>query len=145
MDQTKIVNGLKWRRPASEDDLKNTKCQVSQHPLVGSYSKFKLKLTQPKITNVANEDLHRKTTSKYKMSSISTATGRILHSFKHKLSGPNQSVQRSHINTTCIGRWPENIKCQISLQPLVWFYSNFKLKLEDQIKVYKGLKSRRLA
>ena len=45
--------------------------------------------------------------------------------------------------TTTNGRRPQNMKSGISQQPLVGSYSNLKLKLWDQIRVYKGIKSRR--
>jgi hypothetical protein len=39
-------------------------------------------------------------------------------------------------------RRPQNMKSGIYQQPLVWSYSNFKLKLWVQIRVYKGIKWR---
>ena len=41
---------------------------------------------------------------------------------------------------TTNGRRPQNMKSGIDQQPLVGSYSNFKLKLRDQIRVYKGIK-----
>jgi hypothetical protein len=54
--------------------------------------------------------------------------------FKLELIGPNQSLQRSQMKTTCIWRRPENTKCQVSQQPLVGSYSSFKLRLRGPNK-----------
>ena len=55
-DQTELYRCFQWRQPVIKDDLKitsngrqpqNIKSGISQQPLIGSYSSFKLKLRWP--------------------------------------------------------------------------------------------------
>ena len=82
-DQIKIKNAWNGRRPPMEDDLhsnrrrpQNIKSWISQQPLIGSSSNFKLKLRGPNQNqNAWNEDdLQWKTTSKYWKWNISATT-----------------------------------------------------------------------
>jgi hypothetical protein len=85
---------------------------------------------------------------KYEKWNISTTTGRILLKLKLKLIWSNHNGQRYQMEMTSNGRRSPmeddlNMKSGIYQQPLVGSFSNLKLKLWDEIRVYKGIKWRR--
>ena len=86
----------------------NTKCKISEHLLVRSYSNFILKLRGP---NQAVQRSHMKMTcigrrpQNTKCQILQQPLVGSYSDFNHKLRGPYQSVQRYHMKVTCIRRW----------------------------------------
>ena len=84
----------------------NIKSWISQQPLIGSSSNFKLKLRGPNQNALNEDDLQWKTTSKYEIWISQQPLIGSSSNFKLKLRGPTQ-------NKKCLkwrrpnGRWPQ--------------------------------------
>ena len=116
----------------------NIKSGISQQPLIGSYSYFKLNLDYQTILYKSfkwrgppmEDDL--KTLKVVYLSNLVLNHTQILNLsldvqsiyFKHCKNEDNL-----HWKKTCNVRWPKNIRIGMSEKPLIGSYSNFKLKI----------------
>ena len=118
----KTKQNLRWK--TTMEDLKISNVEYLSNHLLDHTQILNLSIDdQTMFSNSSNDELQWEMTPKYK-SGIS----------RHLLSFLNLSFK---------WRGPKNIKNEISQQPLIGYYSNFNLRLEDQIIVYKYFKWRR--
>ena len=127
-DELQLKMTSNGRRPPKEDDLQwkttsngkqpqNMKIEIYQQPLVWFSNKSKMDQTdvqrQIKTTSYGRRNISSEISQQPLVGSFPN--------FKLDFSGPIWSVKRLKRKTTFNRRWPQNMKIEISQQPLVFF------------------------